>query len=425
MPTIRVGLAQLNTVVGDLDGNVDRILDAIDEAEAAGCDLRGLPRAGRHRLPARGPAAQAGFVADNRRRAREVAARTGGAPRSSASSTPGATCHNAAAVCAGGEVLGVYRKRLLPNYAVFDEQRYFAPGPSRLELYVIGGVRGRRVDLRGRLEPGRSRSPTQAAGGAELVVNINASPYYAGNGRARSACSRPGRPTPGAAIVYVNQVGGQDELVFDGASMVFDADGALLARAPQFDEGARSSTSTCGRCSASACSTRGGRCSCRLVPASPSPAAARRPRPPLVAAGVTPLEPEVDEVYEALVLGTRDYVAQERLHRRGDRAVGRHRLVAGGGDRRRRARARARARGAHAVALLERALASPTPRRWPTNLGIDYRTIAIEPRPRAFDRMLAPSFGEHPPGLTEENLQSRDPRRAADGAVEQASAGWC
>ena len=138
-------------------------------------------------------------------------------------------------MCIGGEVAGVYRKRLLPNYAVFDEQRYFTPGVGPPELYVIGGVR---VGVSICEDAWSPNGPIafQGLGGAELVVNINASPYFAGRLTARERMLATRAADASCALVYVNQVGGQDELVFDGASMVLDAEGELLARAPQFIE---------------------------------------------------------------------------------------------------------------------------------------------------------------------------------------------
>ena len=163
--------------------------------------------------------------------------------------------YNAAAVCAYGEVHGVYHKRLLPNYAVFDEQRYFAPGTGQRSSRSRRRPGGR-VDLRGRFSP-TGPIAAQAAGGAELVVNLNASPYYAGRLAERERMLATRAADASCALVYVNQVGGQDELVFDGASMVFDAEGELLARAPSSRSRRSSATSRSCPCSASGCSIPG------------------------------------------------------------------------------------------------------------------------------------------------------------------------
>jgi NAD+ synthase (glutamine-hydrolysing) len=145
--------------------------------------------------------------------------------------------YNAAAVCVNGSIAGTYRKRLLPNYAVFDEARTFTPGTDNdpLELYEIAGVKvGISIceDIWSPFGP----LATQAAGGAELSVNINGSPYHWNKDSYRERMVAVRAQDTHTAIVYVNQVGGQDELVFDGGSFAVDAEGSLLARAPQFVE---------------------------------------------------------------------------------------------------------------------------------------------------------------------------------------------
>ena len=178
-----------------------------------------------------------GFVADTKAALAKLAARTGRCAAIVGFVDSGRDLHNAAAVCAQGTVLGTYRKRILPNYAVFDEARYFTPGDltDPLELYVIGGVRVGVTICEDAWSP-NGPIAVQAAGGAELVVNINASPYAMDKVRLREKMLATRAADASCALVYVNQVGGQDELVFDGASMVFDAEGDLVARAPQFVE---------------------------------------------------------------------------------------------------------------------------------------------------------------------------------------------
>ena len=143
--------------------------------------------------------------------------------------------YNAAAVCANGEIVGTYRKRLLPNTSVFDEARYFTPGDASdpLELYVIGGVKVGISICEDIWSPFGALSE-QAAAGAELNININASPFCMGKGAVRERMLATRATDAHCAVVYVNQVGGQDELVFDGASLVFDHEGTLLARGTQF-----------------------------------------------------------------------------------------------------------------------------------------------------------------------------------------------
>ena len=313
MPRLRLAAAQLDLVVGDLDGNVERMLDAYERADAAGCDLVAFPELALTGYPPEDLLLRPAFVARCAEALEKFAAHTG--RTAAVVGFPEATrdLANAAAVCAHGRVQGVYRKHLLPNYAVFDEQRYFTPSTVDGPLFVVGGVRVAITVCEDAWSP-TGPIATQAAGGAELVVNINASPYYAGRIHEREAMLSTRAADAAVPVLYVNLVGGQDELVFDGASMLFDETGRLVARAAQFDE------------------------DLLVVDVDVRPAFRRRlldprgrsnaPALPEVAvsearlgehheeARVEPLLSPVREVYEALVLGTRDYVRQERLHRR-------------------------------------------------------------------------------------------------------------
>src|SRR5438270_211512 len=235
MARVRIALCQLDTVVGDLDGNVARVLAALDEAEAAGADLAVFPELALTGYPPEDLLLKPRFVADNLAALDKVAARTGRCAAMVGFVDEHRDLFNAAAVCAHGEILGVYHKRLLPNYAVFDEQRYFSPGASPMQLYVVGGVRVGVSICEDAWSP-TGPIAEQAAGGAELVVNLNASPYFGGRLAERERMLATRATDASCALVYVNQVGGQDELVFDGASLVFDANGDVLARAPQFAE---------------------------------------------------------------------------------------------------------------------------------------------------------------------------------------------
>ena len=262
MPTIRVGLAQINTVVGDLSGNVARILEVMGEAEAQGCDVLALPELAVTGYPPEDLLLRPSFVRDNLAAVDEVVAGSGrcvtvvgfvdsssahdqeparaadaadGEERSASAPTR-PVIYNAAAVCAGGELIDCYRKRVLPNYSVFDEQRYFTPGDTDLTLVSVAGVT---VGVSICEDAWTADGPIAelGRGGADLVVNLNASPYNVGKAEARLAVVRDRAAESGATIAYVNQVGGQDELVFDGDSMVVAPDGTVVARAAQFTEG--------------------------------------------------------------------------------------------------------------------------------------------------------------------------------------------
>jgi NAD+ synthase (glutamine-hydrolysing) len=401
---LRIALCQLDVKVGDLDGNVERIVDAYEQAEAAGCDIAAFTELTISGYPPEDLVLKPGFVADNRAALAKVAGRTGRCAAVVGFVDADRDLFDAAAVCAGGEVVGVYHKRILPNYAVFDEQRYFAPGPEPLSLYVIGGVR---VGVSVCEDAWSPTGPIAelAAGGAELVVNINASPYFAGRvaGRERMLATRAADASCG--LVYVNQVGGQDELVFDGASMVFDNNGDLVARAAQFTEGVLVVDVDVEPVYRKRLLDPRGRHSSPPLPeieVSERPVVNDDDRPSLI----TPLLDPVAEVYAALVLGTRDYVGKNGFT---DVVIG----LSGGIDSSLVACVATDALGAehvHGVAMPSRYSSEGSrthAEELAVALGIDFRTIAIEPAFTAFLDLLEPSFTGRSPDITEENLQSR------------------
>jgi NAD+ synthase (glutamine-hydrolysing) len=420
MPTIRVGLAQINTVVGDLPGNVARILEVMGEAEAVGCDVLALPELAVTGYPPEDLLLRPSFVRDNLAAIDEVvagsrrcvtvvgfvdsssahdqeparAADAADGEERSASAPTRPVIYNAAAVCAGGELIGCYRKRVLPNYSVFDEQRYFTPGDTDLTLVSVAGVA---VGVSICEDAWTADGPIAelGRGGAGLVVNLNASPYNVGKAEARLAVVRDRAAESGATIAYVNQVGGQDELIFDGDSMVVAPDGTVLARAAQFTEGlvivdveVPDAATTPGL----------------AVVAAPSASPASRPAVDPV--GVAPRLPEIAEVWDALVLGTRDFVRKNGF---ADVVIG----LSGGIDSALVAAIAVEAIGpdhVHGVLMPSRYSSDHSITdavELADNLGIERRTVAIEPAHVALMGMLEPSFGERPPGLTEENLQSR------------------
>ena len=235
VPRLRLAAAQLDLVVGDLDGNVDRMLDAYERADAAGCDLVAFPELSLTGYPPEDLLLRPSFVARAGEALDKFAARTGRLAAVVGFPEAQRDLANAAALCAHGRVLGVYRKHLLPNYAVFDEQRYFVPSTVDGPLFVVAGVRVALTICEDAWSP-NGPITTQAAGGAELVVNINASPFYAGRIQERETMLATRAADASVPVLYVNLVGGQDELVFDGASMMFDESGHLIARARQFEE---------------------------------------------------------------------------------------------------------------------------------------------------------------------------------------------
>jgi NAD+ synthase (glutamine-hydrolysing) len=401
---IRLGLAQLNTVVGDLDGNAERVLAAYDEAEAAGCDLVVFPELSITGYPPEDLVLKPRFVSANREVLDKVASRTSRCAAVVGFVDAGRDLYNAAALCSAGEVRGVYRKRLLPNYAVFDEQRYFSPGDDPLALYEVAGVRVGIAICEDVWSP-EGPIAAQSAGGAELIVIPNGSPYFEGRQHERERMVATRAEDAHCPIVYVNQVGGQDELIFDGASFVVDGDGELVARLPQF----RAELQTVDLDLRPVFRTRlldpRGRAGSAALPV----VQVSGPRADHGAAEPPPradlLDP-VAEVYEALVLATRDYVTKNGFT---DVVFG----LSGGIDSSLVAVIAADALGAdkvHAVSM---------PSRYSSDhstsdsvalcdaLGIELRTIAIEPAHAAYLELLEPSFEGREPDLTEENLQPR------------------
>ena len=224
-------------------------------AEDAECDLVAFPELAVSGYPPEDLLLRPSFVEQCNETLGKLAARTGRAVAVIGFPEAGPPLFNAAAACADGRVLGVYRKQLLPNYAVFDEQRYFVPSTVDGPVFVIGGAR---VALSICEDAWSPTGPviTQAAAGAELVVNINASPYYAGRVRERERMLATRAADAGVPLLYVNLVGGQDELVFDGASMVFDGDGRLLAPRSSSPKTCSSSSSRCRRHRGAGCASR-------------------------------------------------------------------------------------------------------------------------------------------------------------------------
>ncbi len=406
MTVLRIALAQLNPTVGDIDGNVAKLIDVYDRADAARCDIIAFPELSTTGYPPEDLVLKPGFVADNRRGLDMFASVTRNCAAVVGYVDADRDLYNAAAVCIGGRIVGTYRKRLLPNYAVFDEARYFTPGTDNdvLELYEIAGVKvGVSIceDIWSPFGP----LATQAAGGAELNININGSPYHweKDAGRERMVATRA--QDSHCAIVYVNQVGGQDELVFDGGSFVVDADGNLIARSPQFVEDLMIvDVPIAPVYRHRLLDPRGKRTDIEL-PVVAVTSTSRRSSDTLPAPIAEPLS-RYRELYEAIVLGTADYCRKNRFT---DVVIG----LSGGIDSTLVACVAVDALGAdhvHGVSMPSRYSSDHSKsdaQLLATNLGIDYRTISIEPSFQAYLDMLAPSFEGRTPGLTYENLQSR------------------
>ncbi len=407
MDVLRVAACQVNTVVGDLAGNIERVLAALAQAEDSGCDLAVFPELAITGYPPEDLLLKPGFVADNRRALDALAARTGSCAAVVGFVDVGHDLYNAAAVCAGGAVVGTYRKRHLPNYSVFDEARYFQPGAGDPTLFTFAGVQVGVSICEDAWNPAGPIARA-ASGGAGVVVNLNASPYHAGRLAERERMLATRALDAGCALVYVNQVGGQDELVFDGASLVVDDHGELIARAPQFAEHILVvDVEVSPRFRKRLLDPRG------RPPAEPLPAVPLPERQPPVAPRsvthaplVAPVLAPLEEIYEALVVGTHDYVTKNGFR---EVVLG----VSGGVDSSLVATIAVDALGAdrvHGVAMPSRFSSDSSLQhalQLGRNLGIDVRTISIEPAHAALLEMLAPVLAGRGPNLTEENLQSR------------------
>lgn len=379
---LRVGLAQINPTVGALRENAAKIVDYYQQAVAAGCDVVAFPELSITGYPPEDLVLKKGFVAENRQVLNSIVESVGetfaviGFVDQAKDS---AEIFNAAAICQNQKIIGVYRKHLLPNYNVFDEQRYFSPGAHN-SLYTINGA-SVGVTICEDIWDANGPVAAQASLGAVLNLNINGSPFHAGKiGSRREMLSSRARDAE-CVIAYVNQVGGQDELVFDGGSMVLAADGTIVASAAQFVEEL-------------------------LVCDLQLPKSKSMPAPQQIRGQIAePLDKDA-QIFAALVVGTRDYV-----HKNGfkDVVLG----LSGGIDSALVAAVATQALGSahvHGVAMPSRYSSAGSltdAELLAKNLGIDLRVISIEPAFGAYLDSLESSFVGHNPDLTEENLQSR------------------
>ncbi len=406
---MRLALAQIDPVVGDLDGNRELILSRIGEARDAGADLVVLPELAVTGYPPEDLLLRPGFVRAAQTSLNAIAA--GGSGIVALVGVPlfDGDLYNACAICAGGAVRGVYHKRFLPNYGVFDEDRYFAPGRDLVVVEVAGARVGVTIceDL---WQPGPPATDLALAG-AELLVNLSASPFHVGREREREAMFRQRALDNVCFVAFCNTVGGQDELIFDGHSLVLDDEGEVLARATGFEECLLvvdvEPSAVVGR----RLRDVRRRALARELPELPevttialdgAEAQPREPaRPPVV-----PFPDDLEQMRRALVLGLRDYVRKNGF---ADVLVG----VSGGIDSAVTAVLAADALGAervHCVSMPSRYSSEGTrrdARKLAENLGCDFRELPIEPVVEAFTAVLAEPFAGHEPDLAEENIQAR------------------
>ncbi len=380
---MRIAGAQLNLTVGALDTNEARIAEAMDWAEAERADVLLLPELAVSGYPPEDLVHRLGFVEDNLDVVRRLAARSSKTTtvvgfvdlvkgRVDAGDAEPRQVANAAALLCNGEWIGTYHKILLPNYGVFDEARYFLPGVTADQLWDVGGVKvGVSICEDIWLPSGPPFQQAQA--GARVILNINGSPYHRGKAVERELMLADRAKEAGVPVVYLNLVGGQDELVFDGASVIFASDGKTLHRSPQFQED---------------------RFIFDLDLASPAQGK------------VEPLLSTEEEIYKALVTGLGDYVRKNGFNQV---VLG----LSGGIDSALTAAIAADALGPQGVWGVS------MPSRYSSEhsktdaadlaarLGIRYDQIPMDHVFEAYLEALAPVFGDAPFGVAEENLQAR------------------
>src|SRR3954470_5826432 len=231
---LRAALAQINTTVGDIEGNAAKIADWTARARDEGASLVVFPELTLTGYPPEDLLLKTNFLDSAREALDSLAASTHGIVAMVGFPERAGDVYNSAAVLADGQVAAIYRKIHLPNYGVFDEQRYFqaADEPSTIEL---NGVTLGLTVCEDIWEPGPPAT-SEALAGAEVIVNLSASPYHRGKGPERERMLVQRARDNLVAVAFCNTVGGQDELVFDGHSLVIDQDGEILARTPQFEE---------------------------------------------------------------------------------------------------------------------------------------------------------------------------------------------
>jgi NAD+ synthase (glutamine-hydrolysing) len=400
---VRIALAQLDVVVGDLDGNVEAIVAAVREAEGSGADLVVLPELAVTGYPPEDLLLRPGFVKAAREAVEEVARACTGTTALVGAPALDRDLANAAFVCAEGTVQGIYRKHFLPNYGVFDEHRYFAPGRELL-LLELGDVLLGPTICEDVWQPGPPATDLALAG-ATLIVNLSASPFHVGKAEDREEMLVTRARDNAAYVAFCNLVGGQDELVFDGHSVVLDDEGEVIARAPGFEEALLvvdlDPTEALGRRLRDVRRRELERAREEPVAATTIVLPAPRAASATAAPSVTPFAAELEQMRRGLVLGLSDYVAKNGFR---DVVIG----VSGGIDSAVTAAIAVEALGAdrvHSVSMPSRFSSEATrddARAVSEALGVDFREIPIEQVVGTYHEALGGLEG-----LAAENLQAR------------------
>ena len=318
MSTLRIALAQINCTVGDIEGNTAKIVQNLERARDSRVDVVLFPELTLTGYPPEDLLLNQGFVTANREALETLLPHTRGLTAIVGFADRREALFNAAAVLHDGRLAGVYHKALLPNYAVFDENRYFVSGDTRILFRrLVGSSTGSEVRIGVSVceDIWYADGPpqAQAEAGAEVLVNMSASPYQTGKatGRERMLCDRA--VDNRAVVASCNVVGGQDELVFDGSSVIVDQRGEVVARAKAFEEDFVVADVDVG-VAGSRKSDGPGKSKAFRWEELTAPSLDRGPNPAVQPRMARRLEP-LEEVYGALVLATRDYVVKNGFER--------------------------------------------------------------------------------------------------------------
>jgi NAD+ synthase (glutamine-hydrolysing) len=413
MTTIRIALGQINPTVGDFAGNISKIISTIESARAIGAEIVAVPELSLTGYPPEDLLLKPQFVEANLKALEQVIAASKGIVAIVGFVDKTTDIHNAAAVICDRELKGVYRKNFLPNYSVFDEYRYFDAGQSA-PVFAYGGAQFGVNICEDIWYPG-GPTQVQALAGAQIIINISASPYHAGKGRDRERMLATRAEDNAVALAYVNLVGGQDELVFDGQSLIMNERGQIVARGKLFEEDLVVADLNVERVFNERLHDPRRRQE-RIDVLSEGISVERiilRERsfdhhnssPGTRTSSFTP--PELaHEVYQALIVGTRDYVRKNGFE---SAVIG----LSGGVDSALVACVAADALGPENVTcvFMPTRFSSPESARdaelLAENLGVAYHVVPIEETFNQYLHMLKPVFDDTPMGIAEENIQAR------------------